>query len=322
MLEISKYSAKSKEQFDKFINEESVNGTFLQTKNFLDYHPKGKFEDATFFVHKSGTKMAAFPGNVSENMDFISHAGSTFGGPIISKNAYSGARVFEILKCADEYLTKNFKRIKLKLTPSIFSVVGPDLIEYVLEHLGYTRHTELSTYLPLYVGENPLKNCDNNRLRNIRKSLNKELIYSALHECDFEKFYELLELSKAKHGVKPVHTLKELLDLKTRLGNCILFRAVYMGSEFVAGLMLFAFYRTNTLHFQYIAENPKFAEISPATCILVNAIREACSSGFSKFSFGISTENGGDYLNENLLYFKESFGAMHCVNVTYTKGTF
>ncbi len=60
----------------------------------------------------------------------------------------------------------------------------------------------------------------------------------------------------------------------------------------------------------------KDAKKSPA---FINAMREAVQTGCEKFSWGISTEDGGAYLNENLYRFKESFGALPCVNARYEK---
>ena len=87
-----------------------MNGTFLQTARFLNYHPEGRFHDASFFAEKSGIVVAVVPG-CSIDGRFVSHQGSTFGGPVISKDFYSGNKILEIIKDSDDlYCTTISKR--------------------------------------------------------------------------------------------------------------------------------------------------------------------------------------------------------------------
>ncbi len=329
MFDLLPYQPYWDSRLDQFVKEQSVNGTFLQTRQFLNYHPKERFKEATFALEKSGTIAAYFPGNVTVENSFVSHQGSTFGGPVFNKAFYKASRVLEILKQADEYFTEHYKSVRLKLTPQLFSKESPDLIEYAMEHLGYKRNTELSAYTPLTAGD-PLDSCDKECRRIFRQSEKSNVTYRAFENAeDFETFYKFLEISKAKHNAKPVHTLEELYDLQKRLNSDldkkyrpierIRFRGIWVEGRYVAGMMLFAFTETNSIHAQYIAPDDSFKEFQPTTCLYVNALREAARQSFQNFSWGISTENGGEFLNENLFRFKESLGAKASVNVTYTK---
>ena len=320
MYEILPYSPDLDKRLDHFVECESVNGTFLQTRRFLNYHPAGRFTDASFALEKSGTIVAYFPG-VAKEQTFVSHAGTTFGGPIIAKSFYSGSRLLEILKEADQYLTSRFKNIRFKITPAIFAEESPDLLEYMLEHMGYTRHTELSSYCTLHSGVDPLENCDKECRRIFKKSEIEGIRFGNLEKTeDFETFYHFLEISKSKHNVHPVHTLQELYDLKdNRIPDHIRFRGIWDGNTLVAAMMLFLFEGTKTIHGQYIAPNPDYEKFQPTTALYVRVMREAAQEGYKQISWGISTEDGGNYLNESLLRFKESLGAKACVNVRYEK---
>ena len=320
MYEILPYSPELDKRLDHFVECESVNGTFLQTRRFLNYHPAGRFTDASFALEKSGTIVAYFPG-VAKEQTFVSHAGTTFGGPIIAKSFYSGSRLLEILKEADQYLASRFKNIRFKITPAIFAEESPDLLEYMLEHLGYTRHTELSSYCTLQSGVDPLENCDKECRRIFKKSEIEGIRFGNLEKTeDFETFYHFLEISKSKHNVHPVHTLQELYDLKdNRIPDHIRFRGIWDNDTLVAAMMLFLFEGTKTIHGQYIAPNPDYEKFQPTTALYVRVMREAAQEGYKQISWGISTEDGGNYLNESLLRFKESLGAKACVNVRYEK---
>ena len=129
MYEILPYTPDLADRFDRFINEESINGTFLQTRRFLDYHPAGRFKDASFIVHISGTIVAVVPGaeitsDHFEKPAFVSHPGTTFGGPILSEPAYHESHLSEILKTIDAYFFERYSSVRLKLTPNIFSRIS------------------------------------------------------------------------------------------------------------------------------------------------------------------------------------------------------
>ncbi len=327
MYEILPYSPELDKRLDHFVENESVNGTFLQTRRFLNYHPAGRFNEASFALQKSGTIVAYFPG-VDKEGYFVSHAGATFGGPVIAKSFYSGSRLIEILKEADQYLSKNFNGATLKITPSLFAEESPDLLEYALEHLGYTRHTELSSQTPLCIEKDPLENCNRNQRRlwtYAQKYLDAlpdsaKWVYRAL-ESDEEiaTFHKFLAISKEKHHVKPVHTVEELIDLKKRIPDNIRFRGLWFKGRYVCGMLQFVFPRTRVLHDQNISPDETFTEFHHTTPMNIFALREATQEGFRHFSWGISTEDRGNFLNEDLLHYKESFGASACVNVTYEK---
>ena len=318
MYEIQPYTREQESRWDRFVMEDSMNGTFLQTRKFLNYHPEGRFTDASFFVEKSGIVVAVVPG-CSVDGSFVSHLGSTFGGPVISKDFYSGNKILEIVKDIDDYIVRNFKSVKLKPTSPIFATVPTDLLDYALEHSGYSRHTELSCYTPIAKGVDPLENCKRECRHNFRQSEKLNLTYGEIPDCEMEKFYDFLVKSKARYNTKPVHSLAELQNLKQRFPEEILFRGVWQDGIYLSGMMIFYFRQAKVFHFQYLAPDDSKRETNATTSLFVNAMREAAQVGCEKFSWGISTEDAGAYLNENLYRFKESFGALPCVNARYEK---
>ncbi len=335
MFEILPYNKDLDQRLDHFVNLESVNGTFLQTRQFLNYHPEGKFKDASFAIHKGGTIAAYFPGTVTADGEFISHQGSTFGGPVIAKEFYSGSRLLEVLKFADEYFAKNFRSVRLKLTPAVFSQKSPALAEYLLEHSGYERHSELSTVTTFAATSNgsnadPLELCDGDKRRLFRAyekyaTNHGNVVYREIKSGELEPFYKFLKISKAKHNALPVHSLEEIRDLAfNRIADNIWLRGIYESGaankeRLIAGALFFVMPLTKTVHYQYIAPDPEFGDFNPTVAILISIMREAAAKGFRNVSWGISTEDGGNYLNESLLKFKECLGGIAAQNVFYTK---
>ena len=59
MFRFEKYEDSLEEQWDKFITEKSINGTFLQSRRFFNYHPAGRFKDVSLVVYNEKNNIAA-----------------------------------------------------------------------------------------------------------------------------------------------------------------------------------------------------------------------------------------------------------------------
>ena len=60
-LTIKPYDSNFETAWDNFVLKESVNGTFLHTRNFLNYHPEGRFEDCSLMVMNGTNIVAVIP---------------------------------------------------------------------------------------------------------------------------------------------------------------------------------------------------------------------------------------------------------------------
>ncbi len=326
MYEILPYTKELDQRLDRFVDQESVNGTFLQSRRFLNYHPEGRFVEKSFILHKGGVIVAYFPGAEIDG-EFVSHPGSTFGGPVIAKTCYNASQLKEILTQADQHLASQFKRARLKVTPAMFAEESPDLLDYMLEHLGYSRYTELSSRNPLCKDMDIVAQCNRNQ-RRLWKEFNKfaesvpqgSIQYRDLtSEEDIATFYKFLVISKEKHHTKPIHTLEDLMDLKQRLPENIRFKGLFYNGRYVCGMLQFVFPRTKVIHDQNISPDESFDLFHHTTPMNIMALQEAAQQGYTSFSWGISTEDRGTILNEDLFHYKESFGAVGTVNASYTK---
>ena len=85
--EIVRYCDEFAERWDTFL-ETIVNGTFLQSRRFLSYHPVGRFKDCSLIIYDQKKNLVGLcPAVVqmeSGRRHFVSHPGSTFGGLIVS----------------------------------------------------------------------------------------------------------------------------------------------------------------------------------------------------------------------------------------------
>lgn len=325
-IKIVKYEEKHQNAWDAFVLKNSINGTFLQSKNFLNYHPADRFkDDSLMFFKGENSLVAVMPGCSTEDEGkkiFFSHKGSTFGGIIIDESAYDTCSTQFIIKLFEEYLIENnYKKVVLKQTSNLFSRSSPDLIEYLLFKNDYSSYTELSFYIDCQqLADRVEDSFSQSRRRDYRYSLKNSLSFHVAEtQEDLEAFHNILVENLKKFGKTPVHSLAELLDFKfERLKDVTSCYLVKHNNVPIAGSFVFTF-DSQVFHTQYLAALPEYLNLFPMEFLNRNLIAEAKEQGFKYFSFGISTENNGKHLNEGLAKFKEGFGTAYSLNKTFIK---
>jgi hypothetical protein len=317
------YEDKYESGWDKFIQEDTVNGTFLQSRNFLNYHPKERLIDNSILLFKENMLVAVVPGcSVDDEgkKTFSSHAGSTFGGLVIHKKYYDAVNIIEMIKVLENKLREDgFEKIVLKITPDLFSKEKSDVLQYALAYCGYDNYSELSTYIDFETYKQDIKtNCSHGQRENIKNSLKYALQFEKLNNADIYQFYKILEKNLAKFNAIPIHTVDELLDFKnSRLKDIVEFYGVYFEDKIVSVAMIFKF--DTVLHTQYLASDYDYLNCRPMTYLYYKLIELASQNGYKILSWGISTEKRGAALNESLLSFKESFGSKYSLNRGFYK---
>lgn len=321
-LYIERYKAKYAIDWDKFIVE-SMNGTFLQTRKFIEYHPLERFRDHSLLIFK-GNKIvgSVLACEIIENEEKIlfSHKGTTFGGIIVSQQIYSATKIAEVMDIFEEYIKKeSFDKVYLKQTPAIFQKKNTDLLDYFLYQRGYIQYTELNYHMDLKnYQDDILSQFSASKRRDYRYSLKNELEFRELIEIsDIRKYYEVLQLNLKKLELPSVHKVEELIDLKfNRFNEIIKFFGVYKEEKIIAGSMIFLF-DNNICHTQYLSSDERYLEYYPMDFLIYNLINYAVKIGSKTFTFGVCTEDQGRYLNLGLSRFKEGFGTEYCLNKSY-----
>lgn len=311
--------------WDVFIESASLNGTFLQTRNFLNYHPVGRFEDCSLVFKKGDSIVAVLPAALDYDESkkvLYSHGGTTFGGLIVDKRIVPIEKAIEIVDLLNKWAKDNgFSKVVLKQTSDFFSTECMASIEYALQYRGYVPYGELSFVVNLEGIEEPVESAFKaSKRRDCRYAQKAGCKFKELHEdSEVAAFYEILEKSLMKFETKPVHTFEELLEFKnSRLSKGVRFFGVFIEDKMIAGSMVFQFGK-QVFHTQYLAADPAHLDLFPMNYLDWNLIRIAKEEGFPKFSFGVSTEDHGREINISLAKFKEGFGCEHSMNWTFTK---
>lgn len=312
-------------EWDEFVLNKSMNGTFLQTRKFINYHEEGKFQDCSLMIYKGndivGVILACMC-MIDGEKYFFSHRGTTFGGFVISKQIYNVTNISEILDLFEEKVKElGCTRCYLKQTASIFQKENTDLLDYFLYQKGYKEYTELNFYMHLdRYSEEVISQFSSSKRRDYRYSLKNNLTFRKLESKDeIKEFYDVLQLNLQKLNLHSVHSYEDLLDLKLkRFMEIIEFYGVYYENKMIAGSMIFIF-NENIFHTQYLSSNQEYLKLYPMDFLICNLIQTAVDKKMDIFTFGICTEDQGRYINLGLSRFKEGFGTEYCLNKSYEK---
>lgn len=323
---IVQYDDEFRAVWERFVMEESCNGTFLQTRNFLDYHPAGKFKDSSLLCMKGNAVIAAVPAHVvieNGRKKFYAHNGSTFGGIVLGQHAKKISDIEIICTELEEYWKSHeFTDVFLKMTSGIFCRKNVDILDYFLRHYGFIDSLEMGYYIELEkTGDNVEDSFTSSRRRDLKKAMQHDLQFHELtKEEEMQAFYSLLCENMQKFGVTPLHTYEELKDFKTcRLSEITSFYGVYYEEKMIAGSMAFTFAGSNTFHTQYIVSDQNMLDYFPNEFIYYTLIKYAKEKGYRFISFGTATLEHGKVLNRGLALFKAGFGTEEYMNRTYYK---
>lgn len=323
MSYIVEYYKGNEKEWDDFILNKSINGTFLQTRNFINYHKEGKFKDCSLCIRK-GTELVACI-LACEIIDegkktFFAHKGTTFGGITLLDRVYNASNVNDIFDDIYAFLKQEgFEKIYIKMVPNIYCKKDIDLLDYFFYNKKYKCYCELNYYLNLdeYTEDIPARFSSSKR-RDYKYSLNNNLSFKELEtKEDISLFYDVLLSTLNKLGLNPVHSLDDLYDIYfNRQNNNTKFYGVFLENQMIAGSMDFIF-DNRIFHTQYLCSKEEYLKLFPMDFLITNLINEAKKMNMEKFTFGICTEDQGRYLNLGLSRFKEGFGTHYIVNKSY-----
>ncbi|MCL1938264.1 MAG: GNAT family N-acetyltransferase [Candidatus Azobacteroides sp.] len=298
LFEIVKYSDADKNEWNNLIDI-SKNGTFLLNRNYMDYH-SDRFTDFSLLIYHKKKLVAVFPANVKDNAVY-SHQGLTYGG-LIYINKLSVIDILDVFECIILYYKNHdINTIIYKAIPYIYTAYPAQEDIYALfRNDAKWIGCNISSTILL---EKKLKFVES-RKAGIRKAINNDLKYFC--SDNFEAFWKILHDNlDAKYGVKPVHTLNEILYLKGLFSENIKLYLIQKQNDILAGTVLYL--NKQIVHVQYISANQEGKKLG-ALDLLFDYLINNEYKDYDYFDFGQSTEQMGYYLNNNLLFQKDGFG--------------
>lgn len=298
-MEIRRYRREDKELWNSFVSK-ARNATFLFDRNYMDYHAD-RFDDNSFMFYHKGKLKAVLPANVAGDT-LYSHQGLTYGGLLLDKKA----TVEDVLECFDSlnsWLRENgISKVVYKALPWIYQQYPSeeDLYALTWKCKAQLISRDISSSIVI---DNKLKFAES-RKSGIRKALSLNIEVGESNDVD--GFWHVLEDNLGnRYNAKPVHTSSEMKLLMSRFPNNIRLYVAKMNGEIVGGTLIYV--TPQVVHTQYISasvEGKKHGALDLLFDYIINKVYANCRY----FDFGKSTEQGGAYLNEPLIFQKEGFG--------------
>lgn len=298
-MEIRRYRREDKELWNSFVSK-ARNATFLFDRNYMDYHAD-RFDDNSFMFYHKGKLKAVLPANVSGDT-LYSHQGLTYGGLLLDKKA----TVEDVLECFDSlnsWLRENgISKVVYKALPWIYQQYPSQEDLYALTWKCKAQLISRDIASTIVI-DNKLKFAES-RKSGIRKALSLNIEVGESNDVD--GFWYVLEDNLGnRYNAKPVHTASEMKLLMSRFPNNIKLYVAKMNGEIVGGTLIYV--TPQVVHTQYISasvEGKKHGALDLLFDYIINKVYANCRY----FDFGKSTEHGGAYLNEPLIFQKEGFG--------------
>jgi hypothetical protein len=307
-MEIREYTNDYHQQWDQFIRNESRNGGIFQERDFLSYHPAGKFRDVSLLFFDESELIGVFPAAVisKDGKDkVVSHPGSSCGG-LIYRHSATVRRVLEMLeKIIEHYGGKNFFSIEMRLAEPIFHPIPDGELTYLLWHRGFSLKTqEISTCIKINEYKSWELLCRKRNLSYIRQQ-EKDGVF-VKETDDITKVYPVIEMNlKIRYNRIPTHSQQELILLKKTYPERIHYWVAEKDNKVLGILVLFDVTKTG-VHSFYIAKNEEYENVKAMPLLFHKVFEHYHQRGYSWFNFGISSRE--QQIKWGILEFKETIG--------------
>lgn len=308
-FEIKRYNGeKNLEEWNLFVKN-SKQGTFLLDRLYMDYH-SDRFTDHSLMIYKNDKLYALLPGNEADGI-FYSHQGLTYGG-LLTTSKTSAEEVCKIFVALNAYLrAEGFQKVIYKAIPWIYQQIPAeeDLYAIVKECHAQLIVRNIASVVDM---SHPLK-WNRDRHYGANKAHTDGII--AEESNDFPTFWKILEDNlMATYQAKPVHTLKEILLLKSRFPELIRLYVAKKEGKILGGTLLYI--TPQVVHAQYISATAEGKHAHAIDAIFRKVLKDDFKD-CRYFDFGTSNEDHGKVLNTSLIYQKEGFGGRAVVYDTY-----
>lgn len=316
-ISVNEYTPRWKDTWDEFVRE-SNNGTIFHLQKFLSYHPENRFA-WNHLMFSDGNDIIAVLPTAKMGTTLESPIGASYGS-FVTKDIDFGTTL-ELVDAFSEYCRSNgIERTLLTPPPIIYQHVMSQNLDYALAYRGYSFDKHYISHAIHLRDEDFLKNFSGTARRYIHKYVREQSL-TVEASTDLEAFYPILVENKARHGVKPTHSLDELKLLKELFPEeIILFLVRHRGNPIAGSLnficnsrVLLCFY--NMLLYAY-------EEYNPIHAVMYEVASWAGKRGFQWIDIGVSQDTKAKNQmtpSMGLIRFKEKFDARGIMRSTFYK---
>lgn len=309
MVKAAFYTPPARPLWDEFASK-ARQSSFLFQRGFMDYHSDCFRDRSLLFTDEKERLIALLPAceSPSEQHTIVSHAGLTYGG-LLTSNACTVTLTGEILDAAFSlYRAADYRKLIYKPVPHIYHRYPSEEDLYGLFQRGAKLEKRAVSSAIDLTDPFPFSTL---RRRKVRRAQREERLTFKTGTDYLPQFWEVLtEVLLSRHGVRPVHSLEEITRLTLAFPDKIkLFIVLKDDETLLAGALMFE--SPTVTHVQYIAASDEGRETGALDALFdyLITLTQSLDRPPRYFDFGISTERGGRFLNEGLVFQKEGFGA-------------
>jgi len=316
-IRIVRYTPDKKKEWDLFV-EKSNNGTMFHKQAFLDYHEPGKFNFQHLMFYQGNDLIGVLPGGLSaDGKKYWSPTGASYGSIVAEDIPFSLA--LRMVDALIDYANDNkWEEIFLIPPPIIYNKYYNQHFEYAMLYRNFDfEYHYISHAIDLKKGD--IFEDFDKKTQKIIEKIQRDGKLSIRENKDYASFYPILEENKAKHGVKPTHSLADLLKLEELIPEHLKLFMIYHDDKPVAGSLLFLPNSKVALCF-YIMLLYEYKQMKPVFLGNYEAALWAQRNGYEWFDIGVSQDTSSDNPmtpSEPLIYFKERFHARGLLRTTF-----
>lgn len=294
--------------WDNFVYSVARNGSFLHTRAFFAHNPANATDDASLMFWKNTQLLAVLPAALYEiagKKVLHTHPRATYGGFVVSP-AVGVGEALEMVELLIAWAQAAGVSEIIVVNPlRIYHQIPSEEADYALWRHGFgLKSRSIEAVIDLETPPYQEKTTQT-AIRKAKKDI-------FVHQSDdFLAFWAILDQNLAqKHGVSPVHSVSDILYLRSLVGE----KAVWLmggyteNGKLVAGIVLFDDGK-RVLHAQYIGMNYDFQHMRPLNALVDALIAHGRARGYRYLNLGSVNEANGLIINSGLARFKEGFGA-------------
>jgi len=317
-ITVHEYKPENLKEWEDFV-EKSNNGTMFHKMAFLDYHNPGKFNFFHLMFRENGKLIGVLPGGLTNNDEvFWSPVGASYGSLVTGDLPFdTNLRLVDAMM--GYFNNQNFREIFLIPPPIIYSQNISQHFEYAMLYRKFDFELHyISHSIELKYGKDFMSHFDKTARKTIHKILREGRLTIRDSE-DYATFHDILLKNKAKHGVKPTHTLEDMLKLKELMPENLKMMLVYFDDIPIAGTWLFICNSQVVLCF-YNMLLYEYEHLKPIYLIMYETVRWASENGFRWVDIGVSQDTKAEdpmTPSQNLIYFKERFDSRGILRSTF-----
>lgn len=316
-LQVVRYNEEWKKRWDDFVLK-SNNGTMFHLQQFLGYHENGKFPWHHLLFMDKKEIVAVLPA-AAMGQTLESPIGASYGSFVTRDLDFTSALAL-VDTFSDYCRDQGFERALLTPPPFIYQKTISQNIDYAFAYRGFTFDKHYISHAIQLGDENFVAKFQNTARRYVHKYLREHTLRVEISE-DYEAFYPILLKNKQRHGVKPTHTLEELLQLKKLLPYQLTLFLVYKGSKPIAGSLMFDCNSQVALCF-YNMLLYEYEQFNPIHAVMYEVVKWATERGRTWVDIGVSQDTHAENQMTpamNLIRFKEKFNAHGILRSTFYK---